>query len=70
MSRNLFDAGDFQRLDRESQLLEQSERQPIEEDRSPPESPIDGLEEQVPDESQSLQEMILDRMFEVLKERF
>lgn len=35
MSSMIFDAGDFQRLDREKNLIEQSERIPIEPDRSP-----------------------------------
>lgn len=35
MSSVLFDAGDFQRLDRERTLIEQRERVPIEPDRSP-----------------------------------
>ena len=35
MSANLFDAGDFQRLDREATLTEQAPRQLPEEDRSP-----------------------------------
>lgn len=39
MSSNFLDAGDFQRLDRESQLLEQRERIPIEPDRTPEEEP-------------------------------
>jgi len=37
MSSVLFDAGDFQRLDRERALIEQSERLPVEPDRSPDE---------------------------------
>lgn len=36
----LFDAGDFQRLDREARLTEQLPRQPIMEDRSPEEEPL------------------------------
>lgn len=56
MSSNLFDAGDFQRLEREATLTEELPRQPIEE---PEEMPEDN----------SLREMILDRMFEVLKGR-
>lgn len=36
----LFDAGDFQRLDREARLTEQLPRQPIIEDRSPEEEPL------------------------------
>lgn len=36
MSSTFFDAGDFQRLDRERTLIEQSERVPIEPDRTPP----------------------------------
>ncbi len=40
MSANLFDAGDFQRLDRERTLIEQRERLPAEPDRSPTEEPI------------------------------
>lgn len=39
MSSNFLDAGDFARLDRESQLIEQSERVPIEPDRTPEEEP-------------------------------
>lgn len=35
MSSTFFDAGDFQRLDRERTLIEQSERVPIEPDVSP-----------------------------------
>lgn len=57
MSSNLFDVGDFQRLEREATLDEQLPRQPIEEP------------EEMPEERNSLREMILDRMFEVLKGR-
>ena len=39
MTSMLFDAGDFQRLDRERTLTEQSERIPVEQDRSPAEEP-------------------------------
>ena len=39
MSSTFFDAGDFQRLDRERMLIEQRERVPIEPDRTPPEEP-------------------------------
>lgn len=35
MTSAFFDAGDFQRLDRERTLIEQSERVPIEPDVSP-----------------------------------
>lgn len=41
MSSLLFDAGDFQRLDRERTLTEQSDRIPTEPDRSPEEEPPD-----------------------------
>ena len=37
MSSTFFDAGDFQRLDRERTLIEQSDRVPIEPDVSPAE---------------------------------
>jgi len=37
MSSNFLDAGDIQRLDRETALTEQAPRQPIEEDRTPDE---------------------------------
>ncbi len=40
MSANLFDVGDFQRLDREATLTEQSPRMLPEDDRSPIEEPI------------------------------
>lgn len=40
MTTALFDAGDWQRLDREGRLTEQSPRQLPEEDRSPDEEPI------------------------------
>lgn len=57
MSSNFLDVGDFQRLEREISLTDQLPRQPIEEP------------EEIPEERSSLQEMILDRMFEVLKGR-
>lgn len=41
MTSAFFDAGDFQRLDRERTLIEQRERVPIEPDVSPVEEPID-----------------------------
>ena len=56
MSSNLFDVGDFQRMEREISLTEELPRQPIEESQEMP-------------EDNSLREMILDRMFEVLKGR-
>lgn len=44
MSSNFLDAGDIQRLDRERQLTVQSERIPIEPDRTPPEpTPAEAL---------------------------
>ena len=43
MSSTFFDAGDFQRLDRERTLIEQSERVPIE----PDVSPADEIDEEV-----------------------
>lgn len=44
MSSNFLDAGDIDRLDRERQLTEQSERVPIEPDRTPPEpTPVEVL---------------------------
>lgn len=55
MSSNLFDVGDFQRLEREATLTEELPRQPI-------------VDEE-PERDNSLREMILDRMFEVLKGR-
>jgi hypothetical protein len=57
MSSNFLDVGDIQRLEREVTLDEQLPRQPIEEP------------EEMPEERNSLREMILDRMFEVLKGR-
>ncbi len=55
MSSNFLDVGDFQRIEREAALTEQLPRQPIENEE--------------PERDNSLQEMILDRMFEVLKGR-
>ena len=52
MSSLVFDAGDFQRLDRERTLIEQSERVPIEPDVTPEEENpfswmLDGLLEEL-----------------------
>ena len=58
MSSLLFDAGDMQRLDRERTLIEQSERVPVEPDRSPTEEPIQ-------DES----DVMLDGVLAALKRR-
>ncbi len=58
MTSAFFDAGDFQRLDRERTLIEQSDRVPIEPDVSPEEEPID-------EEADS----IVDRFMAALKRR-
>lgn len=57
MSSNFLDAGDFQRLDRERMLIEQSERIPIEPDRTPEEEPED------------LAELLIAGIAELLSER-
>lgn len=41
MTTALFDAGDFQRLDRERTLIEQRDRVPVEPDRTPDEPDFD-----------------------------
>jgi len=65
MSANLFDAGDFQRLDRERTLTEQAPRQLPEEDRSPPEDvPIER-----PESESGEYDFILDGILEALKRR-
>ena len=65
MSANLFDAGDFQRLDRERTLIEQRERLPAEPDRSPIEEPI----QDKPFRPESLFDLMLDGMMEALQRR-
>ncbi len=65
MSSVLFDAGDFQRLDRERTLIEQRERIPAQEDRSP-EDPLDVLT--VRDEENPF-DLMLDGLLEALQHR-
>lgn len=57
MSSNFLDAGDFQRLDRERTLIEQSDRVPIE----PDVSPADEIDEEA--------DSIVDRFMAALKRR-
>ena len=62
MSANLFDVGDFQRLEREATLTEQFPRQLPEEDRSP-------IEEPIQDESENLFDLMLNGMMDALHRR-
>lgn len=61
MTSTFFDAGDFQRLDRERQLTEQAPRVLPEDDRSPVEEPIR-------DEPNDF-DIMLDGVLAALKER-
>ncbi|KKN08258.1 hypothetical protein LCGC14_1058440 [marine sediment metagenome] len=61
MSANLFDVGDFQRLETEANLTEQLPRQPLEEDRSP-------IEESIQDEPNDF-DMLLDGFMLALERR-
>lgn len=63
MSANLFDAGDFQRLDREATLTEQAPRMLPEDDRSPNEEPIRD------EPSDDLDNVLLEGLMLVLKKR-
>ena len=62
MSANLFDVGDFQRLEREATLTEQFPRQLPEEDRSP-------IEEPIQDEPENPFDLMLMGLMEALERR-
>ncbi len=62
MTSTFFDAGDFQRLDRERTLIEQRERLPVEPDRSPVEEPIQ-------DEPENGFDILIEGILAALKER-
>ena len=62
MSSSLFDAGDLQRLDRERTLIEQRDRVPSEEDRSP-------VEELIQDEPENDYDLMLDGLLEALERK-
>ena len=65
MSSNIFDVGDFQRLDRERTLTEQAPRQLPEEDRSPIEEPI----QDEPFRSENMFDLMLVGMMDALHRR-
>lgn len=62
MTSAFFDAGDFQRLDRERTLIEQSDRIPAQPDQSPIEEPIQG-------EPENNFDIMLDGLFEAFLRR-
>ncbi len=62
MTSTFFDAGDFQRLDRERTLTEQAPRQLPEDDRSP-------IEEPIRDEPEADFDIMLDGILMALKAR-
>jgi hypothetical protein len=59
MSSVLFDSGDFQRLDRERTLIEQRERVPIQQDRSPVEESVGFDEPNAPNDFDMMLEGLL-----------